>query len=135
MHGSGHDIINSSFLPSVLTHQFDKSASTKVRLAGSFFVSINFNEVLGVLVADGNHQPAAFNQLIDQCFRDLRSTGGDNDRIKRALLLPSIGAVGTPGDDVVVPKLVEKAACLQVKRAQAFNRVYAIHDLRQNGRL
>ena len=56
-------------------HEFDEPASTKVGLLNISFFPIDLDKLLGMLAADGYHQPASLNQLIDQHFWHLRGAG------------------------------------------------------------
>ena len=52
------------FFPAMGTNQFDKTASSQIRLVDSLIVFGVLDEVLGMLIADRYHHAPTFNQLI-----------------------------------------------------------------------
>ena len=99
----------------MFSHEFDESASTKVGLLNISFFPTDLDKFLGMLVADGHHQSASFDQLIDQHFGNLRGAGGHHNRIEGTFLLPSFGAVGISSYNIVIIQFVEKVTGLHVK--------------------
>ena len=59
------------------------------------------------LAPQGDHDPPAFLQLLDQRRRDLGRGAGDDDRVERRRLGPAGVAVADPGVDVVVPQFLD----------------------------
>ena len=57
-------IPRSVFFPAMGTNQFDKTASSQIRLVDALIVFGVLDEVLGMLIADRYHHAPTFNQLI-----------------------------------------------------------------------
>ena len=98
----------------MLSYKLNKSASAEVGLLNAVFVAINFNEVLSMLVAYGNHHSSARDKLLDQRIRNFRRTGRYHNGIERTFALPAFRAVGAPRYNIMVMKFVKKAARLHV---------------------
>ena len=108
-------ILVSALLPAMFSHEFDESASTKVGLLNITFFPIDLDKLLGMLVADGYHQSASFDQLMDQHFGNVRGAGGYHNRIEGTFLLPPFGAIAISGYNIMIIQFVEKTAGLHIK--------------------
>ena len=53
----------SNHVPSVFTNQFDKTAPAEADLVPSALIFDDFNQVLGILIADRQYHPAADGKL------------------------------------------------------------------------
>src|SRR3569623_524327 len=58
--------------------------------------------LLGVRRSEGNHQPAAGTQLVEQGLRDTGHGGGNDDGIARSAVTPTLVAVGRPYRNIVI---------------------------------
>ena len=112
----------------MLPYQFDEAAAAQICFVKAMAIFGDLDKVLGVLVTYGKHKPAAFGQLIQQRFRDLRRPGGDNDGVEGGFVLPTVGAVAVAGDDVEITQVIEKTAGLHEKRTDPFDGIDAVDD-------
>src|SRR5262245_58257338 len=81
--------ISDSSIETVLTHEGDEEGRTEWRVSQAFRTSLDQRQRLGALIAEGNQQPPAQCELLDERRRDLRPTGRDENRVVRRVRAPS----------------------------------------------
>ena len=80
-----------SSLPPIAPHELHESAIAEVLLAQVRSFLTNSHESLQFFLADREDEPAAVAKLADERPRDLRRTGGHQDRVERRLVASSRG--------------------------------------------
>ncbi|VTR66369.1 hypothetical protein DESC_480079 [Desulfosarcina cetonica] len=126
---------HSGFSPAVFTDEFDKTATAKMGLVDTLFITNQPDQVLAVAIAHRNDHSSAFGQLVDQHRGNFGRTGGDDDGVEGTVLPPTGGPVRIAGDDIVVAQFIEQFARARVQGVDALHGIDPEGDLSENGRL